>query len=149
MMSESMTAAEFRAQHKGHDSERDLQRAVCEWLDVQDVPYYAVPNGQYRPGQRPEVGMQAGVPDLCIPEQSSIWRDGVNKVAYPDIVGALYIELKTASGRLRDEQIEWMNRLTDADNACSVCRSLDDVIHVVRKYLDYKIRDVDLWPHQR
>ena len=148
-MSEQMTAAEFRAEHKGHDSERELQAAVCEWMDVQGVTYFAIPNGQYRPGQRPEVGMQAGVPDLCIPQPSSIWGDGADKARYPEMAGALYIELKTKTGRLRDEQIEWLDRLTDAGNACTVCRSIDDVIDTVREYMGGTIDDDVLWPHQR
>lgn len=136
MVSESMTAAEFRAQHKGHDSERDLQRAVCEWLDVQDVVYYAVPNGQYRPGQAMEAGLQKGVPDLCIPVPT-------------DEYGGLYIELKQPKRYTRKSQREWLDRLTDLGHACRVCRSVDEVEDVVRAYRSDRIEAEALWPHQR
>ena len=148
-MTDTMTAAEFQAEHGGPKNERQLQKNVCQWLDLQNVTHYAVPNGQYRPGERPEVGMQAGVPDLCIPVPSSIWSDGVNAGRYPEMAGALYIELKTKTGRLSDQQIEWLDRLTDAGNACTVCRSLDDVIATVREYQNGRIDKEALWPHQR
>jgi len=135
-MANRMTAAEYREAHKGYDSERDLQKAVCEWLDAQGVPYYAIPNGQYRPGQRPEAGMQKGVPDLCIPVPTERF-------------GALYIELKRPKRYTRPKQRKWLDRLTDAGNACAVCRSVDDVADTVREYQGGTISEQVLWPTQR
>jgi len=146
MSDDKMTAAEFKAEHGGPKNERQLQQNVCDWLDLQGITHYAVPNGQYRPNQRPEVGMQAGVPDLCIPVPSHAWNDGTCEA---DPVGALYIELKTPSGRLRDTQIKWPKRLTDEGNACAVCRSLDDVIYVVSEYLAGTFDPTDFWPEQQ
>jgi len=133
-MSEPISASKYRAQHGA--TEREIQQAVCEYLDAQGVPFYPVPNGQYRPGQRPEAGMQKGVPDLCIPVSS-------------DDYGALYIELKRPGRYTRPAQREWLDRLTDAGNACVVCRSVDDVADVVGKYLAGVIIPDDLWPTQR
>jgi hypothetical protein len=133
-MSEPIPASEYRAKHGA--TERQIQKAVCQYLDAHGVPYYAVPNGQYRPGQRPEAGMQSGVPDLCIPVRT-------------EAHGALYIELKRPKRYTRPEQRQWLDCLTDAGNACTVCRSVDEVAHVVREYLDGVIMRDDLWPTQR
>jgi len=135
-MSEQMSADEFRKQYKGHDSERDLQRAVCEWLDAQGVTYFAIPNGQMRSGQAMEPGLQKGVPDLCIPVPTERF-------------GALYIELKQPGSYTRKSQRRWLDWLTSDGNACTVCRSVDDVIHTVREYMDGTIDEDALWPHQR
>lgn len=133
-MSEPISASEYRAVHGA--TEREIQQAVCEYLDAQGVPYYAVPNGQYRPGQRPEAGMQKGVPDLCIPVPS-------------DDYGALYIELKRPGRYTRPAQRKWLDRLTSAGNACTVCRSVDGVADTVQEYLDGTIMPGDLWPKKR
>jgi len=131
-----MTAAEFRAQHKGHDSERDLQRAVCEWLDVQGIPCFAVPNGQMRSGQAMEPGLKKGVPDLCIPIKTKTY-------------GSLWVELKQPNEYTRKAQRTWLDRLTDLGHACRVCRSVDEVEDVVRAYRADRIEAEKLWPHQR
>lgn len=157
-MSEQMTAAEFRAEHKSAaaqsdadsemtaaafqdkygqaKNERQLQKNVCKWLDAADIPYFAVPNGQMRAGQAMEPGMQKGVPDLCIPLPTE---------SYP----SLYIELKQPRKYVRKSQQEWLDDLTDLGHACTVCRSLDDVIATVREYQHGTIDDKALWPHQR
>ena len=109
--------------------ERTIQRHLFEWarLQKQSIPeldnLYAIPNGQYRPGQRKEAGMRKGVPDVCLP---------VRRGDY----GALYIELKTKTGRLRDSQKAWRGRLVKGQQAWALCRSFEDAKCAIMDYLD-------------
>jgi len=86
------------------ESEHDVQSHLFAWAERQSCSrpaldmLFAIPNGQYRPGQRPEPGIQSGVPDVCLP---------VPRPPYQ----ALYLELKTEGGRLRDEQATWLQEL--------------------------------------
>jgi hypothetical protein len=120
----SMTAAEYR-QSEGQPSERQLQESIVQWAEVQGGAaslLHAIPNGQYRPGQRKEPGMTAGIPDLCLP--------------VPDEEGRhLYIELKVGSNRLTDSQEEQIRRLREHGNRVEVCREFDEAINVIRDHL--------------
>jgi len=66
------TQAQSLMAQVGIRSEHDLQAAVIEECDrraATDGRYgliYAIPNGQYRNGQRMEPGLRAGVPDLFL-----------------------------------------------------------------------------------
>ena len=149
-MTDSLTAAAYREQHGGYEDEHELQQAVCETLDLHGVPFYAIPNGQYRPGQRPEAGIQKGVPDLCIPVLGHIWDD---RASVRRLRGALYIELKQPKRYTREEQRAWLDALTEAGNACKVCRSVEDVLSLWRRYSGHpgteRLTKDDLWPEQR
>ena len=140
IMPETMTAAEFRRQHKGYDSERKLQQAVCDELDLHDVAYFAIPNGQMRTGHAMEPGMQSGVPDLCIPVPT-------------DEYAGLYVEMKQPGKYTRPSQREWLSDLTAEGYACRVCRSVDEVLTLYWKYIGHpgteRLTEYDLWPEQR
>lgn len=49
--------------------------------------------------------------------------------------GCLGIEMKSDTGRLRDNQKEWAASFQAAGNLYKVCRSLEDFISVVTEYL--------------
>jgi hypothetical protein len=121
---ELMTAAEYR-QSEGQPSERQLQESIVQWAEVQGGAaslLHAIPNGQYRPGQRREPGMTPGIPDLCLP--------------VPDREGRhLYIELKVGSNTLTDAQEKQIRRLREHGNRVEVCRRLDEAIEVIREHL--------------
>ena len=133
-MPDTISAQDYRTAHGA--SEREIQRAVCQYLDALGVTYYAVPNGQYRPGQAKEAGMQKGVPDLCIP----VPRGGY---------GALYIEMKKPGRYTRKSQRAWLDRLREEGNACAVCRSVDEVQYIWEEYRRETLGERDLWPDQR
>lgn len=59
---------------------------------------FAIPNGQYRPGQRPEAGMKAGVPDIFCP----IARGGYH---------GFFCEAKHGRNRETPEQLAWIEAL--------------------------------------
>ena len=109
--------------------ERDMQEALfqlCAWHEG-EYPVlegiYANVNGQYRPGQRPEPGLKAGVPDVTLP------------AAYGGYHG-LYLELKAPGKHPRPSQREWIERLRAAGYAVRVVRSVDEAWAVILSYLD-------------
>lgn len=81
-------------------SEREMQAAViteCDLRAITNADYgmiAAIPNGQYRPGQRMEPGLRPGFPDLILP----IARHGRNGLA---------LELKVGNNKCSAEQLRW------------------------------------------
>lgn len=75
--------------------ERCAARAEAndEWLSV-----VAIPNGQYRPGQRMEPGTKKGFPDLIVP------------IARHSRIG-LALELKITPYKPTEDQLWWHHRL--------------------------------------
>lgn len=94
---------------------------VGRWPELELL--FAVPNGQYRRGQRPEPGIKAGVPDLCLP----VARGGYH---------GLFIELKTAAGRVKKAQIEFMRGAEEQGYFVCVCRGADTAWAVLVRYLE-------------
>jgi hypothetical protein len=87
-------------------SERDLQAAIIEECDRRAVtqPEYglifAIPNGQYRHGQRMEPGLRAGVPDLLLPVARGRWH-------------GLFLELKYKDNKPSEKQLQWIRALKE------------------------------------
>lgn len=71
---------------------------------------FAVPNGQFRPGQRMEAGLRAGVPDIFWP----VARGGYH---------GMFIELKVGRNQLSQEQRTWIDRLEMEGFYCVVIRN--------------------------
>lgn len=125
-------APTVRRRHKRYsawESEHEFQQAVVEEAELLAMEYpaagllYAVPNGQYRQGQRKEAGMRRGVPDLCLP----VARHGYH---------GLYIELKVAKGRLSEAQEGWLVALTEQGYLCRVIvEDLSKARELLRWYL--------------
>jgi hypothetical protein len=92
---------------------------------------FAVPNGgriDKATGARlKEEGVLAGVADLILLQR----RGGY---------GALLIEMKTAGGRQSQSQKEWQAHVEADGYRYVVCRSLDEFMAVVEKYLDNEDR---------
>jgi hypothetical protein len=116
--------------------ETHLQAALFDWVkwEVARRPelylIYAVPNGAVAgPGRFATVnwmksqGMKNGVPDVCLP----VPRGGFC---------ALYIEMKTESGELTDEQDKFIAVLRHYGNKVVVCRSSESAIAEITEYLD-------------
>lgn len=145
-MSETISAADFRKNYKGHSKERKLQAAVCEELTLMDVYHYAIPNGQMRKGTPKEPGMRAGMPDLHIPISH-------------DTEGTLYIELKRKKpGRRKGktytspDQKKQLNRLTELGHTCCICRSTEEVHTVATYHLSPDgpgVPEALRWPNKR
>ena len=111
------------------ESEHEVQKALFQWAEAQSAHthalslLYAIPNGQYRPGQRPEPGIQSGVPDLCLPVPSPPYH-------------GLYLELKRDGGRLRDNQKDWLHELRGYGYAARVAYGFEEAKTTLEQYLD-------------
>lgn len=119
---------EYRQLRDGGASERDHQEALFEWARAKQAEHpelatlYAVPNGQYRPGERPEAGLKAGVPDVCLP---------VPRGEY----GSLYIELKVGSNQPTATQKAWITLLREHGAKAVVCYGWDEAAETITDYL--------------
>jgi hypothetical protein len=126
----------------GSMSEDELHRACVQWAEAQSgaIPeleaLFHPPNGGHRDARTgarmKELGAKAGVPDLCLPiVRPVIWTNGTEVAA-----GALWVELKSESGQLRDTQKEWRTRLMKHQHCYIVCRSLDVFRAAVTDYIE-------------
>jgi hypothetical protein len=118
-------------------SEERLQMAVARVLDAAGLCWCHVPNG----GQRNAIvgaklkaqGVKRGVPDVLVfDEICSTKLQGWNGLA---------IELKNGkAGRVSPEQAAWHDRLRKNGWRVDVCRSLDEVLAVLRECYPNKIK---------
>jgi len=69
-------------------------------------------------------GMRKGWPDCAFPVKSACGS-----------FHSLYIEFKTDKGRLTDEQVEYLNLLTENGSMCVVCRDAEIAVELVMEYL--------------
>lgn len=104
-------------------SEHALQASIiaeCDLRANQDPRWgllMAIPNGQYRKGQRMEPGLRAGVPDLFLP------------VARHGYFG-LWIELKVGKNTPTAQQKIWLSTLFQL--GYSVAEVYDDPAEAIR-----------------
>jgi hypothetical protein len=120
-------ATRVRAQEPETESESQLQAKVIGWLRVEEmlgrISYFAIANGEKRTARTGKKlqsqGVRAGVYDLCV-----CWFNGVG-----------FIELKTESGKVSDEQKGWQTRFNDFGIPNAVCRSLDEVKQVLNEWM--------------
>lgn len=117
-------------------SEDTIQAQVIRWATLQAGVYpelarlFHVPNG----GQRHAAvaaklkgqGVKPGVPDLCLP---------VPRFGCP----GLWIEMKTAEGRVSTNQKDWIEYLKGAGYRVEVCRSFDEARAALLDYLIPKV----------
>lgn len=115
-------------------TERDLQASIiaeCDLRANQDPRWrllLAIPNGQYRKGQRMEPGLRAGVPDLFLP----VARD---KTTHHDAFHGLWLELKVGRNRPSEAQERWLATLDEQGYCTCVVRSADMAIELLDWYL--------------
>ena len=97
-----------------------IQESVCQYLALQErqgrLLWFAVPNGGSRnlleAVNLKRQGTRKGIPDL---------------VVIPKVGPVVFIELKSASGRMSKEQSAWLESLPLFGCPVAVCRSLDEV----------------------
>lgn len=111
-------------------SEHDLQAAIIAECDRRTIvnPAWgmvaAIPNGQYRKGQRAEPGLRAGLPDLIV----LLPRRGY---------GAAFVELKRTPNKPNELQWEWIGRLQENGYyAAVIWDSVDEAIRLLEWYIE-------------
>lgn len=87
---------------------------------------YHIPNegkrGRAAAATQKQIGLKAGVPDLCLP----VARKGYH---------GLYIEVKAIDGRIRPSQQEWIDNLNEQGYKAVVCYGADAAIEVIADYI--------------
>jgi len=117
--------------------ESDLQRVVLQWLKVHDICAWRMPVGPVVHS----LGKGSNV--------KQFWKASPIK-GFPDIAGVLKrkypgkfftIELKSSTGKLRNEQREWMNTLHQAGAVVAVVRSIDELQATMERWGEVSSRD--------
>ena len=115
-------------------SEAQHQAAVMKWSRQPEIRskwpelalLYHIPNGGTRDvieGRHlKQQGVKRGVPDLCLPVARGTYH-------------ALYVELKTDTGRETMEQKWWGERLKGQGNMWQVCRGWEAAVATLEWYL--------------
>lgn len=114
-------------------TEHQEQVSVIEWVIEHEEEFpvlktlYAIPNGGHRHMAEAirlrDEGVRKGIPDLCLPCS----RHGFN---------ALYIEMKSKSGSVSDDQTAMIEMLVDCGNMVVICWDALSAIQTIISYLD-------------
>lgn len=111
-------------------TEHEMQESLFAEIDLranQDARYakiFAVPNGQYRPGQRMEPGLRAGAPDI-------LWL--LPACGYY----GLAMELKVGKNKPTEVQSEWLQWLSDRNYfTCVVYNDPGEAMGILKRYID-------------
>jgi hypothetical protein len=113
------------------NTEYQLQKTVCKYLDLNNILYCGSMGGQYQVfrSQRikaKQTGYKRGFPDLFIYEPVGKWH-------------GLAIELKVGYNKPTKEQLYWCNELNKRGYVAEICNGLDETIEVINNYLKGKI----------
>ena len=107
--------------------EYQLQKAVCKYLDLNNVLYCGSMGGQYQAhfSQRIKAkksGYKKGFPDLFIYEPRGNYY-------------GLAIELKVGYNKPTKEQLYWRNELNKRGYKAEICNGIDEALEVIDDYL--------------
>lgn len=107
--------------------EYELQKAICKYLDLNNVLYCGSMGGQYQKfhSQRNKskaTGYKRGFPDIFIYEPRGSYY-------------GLAIELKVGKNRATKEQLKWRDELNKRGYVAEICYGLE-AIDVIETYLN-------------
>jgi hypothetical protein len=115
-------------------TENDLQRAVAKVLDYSGLTWFHPPMEGFRTprtgGHMKAKGSKAGVPDCLIftpPQMLNLFP------VQPSYQRGLALELKVGKNKPTPAQLEWADKLRACGWRVEVCRSLDEVLAVLRE----------------
>jgi hypothetical protein len=113
--------------------EYQLQKAVCKYLDLNNVLYCGSMGGQYQKfhSQRNKAkatGYKRGFPDIMIYEPVGKWH-------------GLAIELKVGYNRATKEQLWWRDELNKRGYVAEICNGIDETLIIIDKYLKGQINE--------
>lgn len=110
-------------------TEHDLQCAICDYLDIRRVCYWAVPNGGKRSktesARFKKEGVKSGVPDISIVHDGMYYGLEVKKP-----------KTLTPKGRLSKNQKNMIERIETAGGDVKVVYSVQDTIEA---FIDWGI----------
>jgi hypothetical protein len=107
--------------------EYQLQKAVCKYLDLNNILYCGSMGGQYQQHFSQRIksrnsGYKRGFPDLFLYEPRGAYH-------------GLAIELKVGYNKPTVEQLTWLNKLTERGYLAVTSNGLDQTIEIIDKYL--------------
>lgn len=110
-------------------TEDQEQEALCSWMTLKKIRFFAIPNGGSRhlaeAVKLKRCGVKRGVPDICIPIPSGSFH-------------GLYIELKRVSGGKASEyQVEWLEFLRSQGYYADIAYGFDEARNIITAYLAY------------
>ena len=108
--------------------EYQLQKAVCKYLDLQNVLYCGSMGGQYQIHMSQRIkakksGYKKGFPDLFIYEPRGTYH-------------GLAIELKVGYNKASKPQMNWFNELNKRGYRAEICTGIDEALEVINDYLN-------------
>ena len=120
-------------------SEQQIQTDFFSWLSVLEARFpelglfYAIPNGSHKSFTARMVhqatGLKSGVPDTHLPLAMNGTR-------------GLWIEFKSKTGKLSENQERWITMLRCAGHRVEVCRSWIAAANVVIEYLQLPLEKI-------
>lgn len=128
--------------YKTKQSESYLQQSIITLLRNYEELYpalqtiFSIPNGIYLSGKNKfgiihklkAEGLKKGIPDLCLPVKSKNKKFNI-----------LFVELKTETGKLSEEQIMIIDCLKKNGSCVEIIRNKKDFIQLINSYLGIKI----------
>lgn len=107
-------------------SEAGEQSAFVSYVEWRGFPIFHIPNGGSRnaieAANLKRQGVRAGVPDLCIP----VARKGFH---------GLYIEMKTRTGRVSENQKRWLELLNTEGYRAEVAKGYEAAVRIFEDYI--------------
>ncbi len=117
-------------------TEHRIQAGLFKWAKLASARHpelallFAIPNGGARDpitgAMLKAEGVKRGVPDLCLPAAAGPFH-------------GLFLEMKTASGRLSPEQQQWQQQLRAQGYACATAHGLEQAIDTLTSYLTSRL----------
>ena len=107
--------------------EYQLQKAICKYLDLQNVLYCGSMGGNYQAHMSVRIrakksGYKRGFPDLFIYEPRGNYH-------------GLAIELKIGYNKATKEQLYWQKELIKRGFKAEICTGIDEALEVINTYL--------------
>lgn len=110
-------------------TEEQEQNAFVQWLQYKNIVFTSIPNESKRSvvygAKLKRMGLQKGFPDLLILSRSEI----IDDLGYAGIA----IEMKSKTGKIRVEQQEWLDKLSEIQWVTRVCYSASEAIDFMEK----------------
>ena len=108
--------------------EYQLQKAVCKYLELQQVLYCGSMGGQYQVHMSQRIkakksGYKKGFPDLFIYEPRGSYH-------------GLAIELKTGYNKASKPQLYWQKELIKRGYKAEICTGIDEALDTINTYLN-------------